>query len=223
MRANKLLVFVGAGLMASLGFATLSPSAEVITTPSSVYWTTLVTSTPQMKCAWPVDATKATLSITGVGFNETKAYTRGETDEVLSISDVTFPTATKHEDEHLYTLVLTFLNKSDKVCKTYTSKLTNFRGGQNAGTRVIVTDDITTSTAWQKVNRSALIPIIEEGLSEVTLNKDTDTAQVVDAGVNGACGWYEWLNMPLGMNTFTMRDNVATFNCLAEGMILIIR
>ncbi len=148
----------------------------MVTAPSSVYWTTLVTSTPQMKCAWPADATKATLSITGVGFNETKAYTRGETDEVLSISDVTFPTATKHEKEHLYTLVLTFLNKSDKVCKTYTSKLTNFRGGQNAGTRVIVTDDITTSTAWQKVKQSALIPIIEEGISEVTLNKDTDVA-----------------------------------------------
>ncbi len=198
----------------------VSGPIDLVATPSSAYWTTLVTSSPVLTCEWAQNAVAATLVVSGKNFNEMREYAHGEGENLLVISDVTFPVAATHEDEHLYTLELTFRDAAENVCSTQSAKLANTRGGLNAGTRLVVTDDLT-SFHWRRVKqRSVLIPIIREGVEEVALQKGDAAAETLSAGVNGRRGWYEWPDLALGLNTFTALGETATFKCSPVNLVI---
>ncbi len=195
-----------------LGAGNLSPSIEMIASPSSVYWTTLVTDAPCFVCTWPKDATAAQLSVTGSSFAHSQNFTRQGTEEFLKIQsqdlDVPIPTG----DDRLYTLVLTF-----DTGISHTGRVACVRGAFNLGTRVLATGDLS-ARAWQKVSRRALIPIPERGVEVVALNGVN-----VPAGVNGECGWFEWEGIPIGANTFTMGGQTATFLRAQDGSCFLVR
>ncbi len=210
----RVSLLVASYLVAGAVFATsaISQPTEMIASPSSVYWTTLVTNTPRLTCAWPVGAHSATLRMTGGSLDRSQGFTRGATDVFLKIESPTLEAPSRFREECLYTLALTF-----DTGESFTSRLASVRGVCNLGTRVVATDDLTTA-AWQRIPRRALIPIPMKGVETVALN-----GVETPANLNGECGWFEWTTMPLGVNTFVASGQTATFFCYQDGTWIIMR
>ncbi len=210
---TAVMALMGLAACSALGEGVLSAPMKLIASPSSVYWTTLVTATPSFNCLWPKAATRATFTARGRTLNVRREFERGAADRALTISDVVFPVPATHEDACLYTLTLTFDSG-----EAYTSRVAQVRGALDSGTRVLTTADLE-STDWQRVRGNhVLIPIYKAGIETVTLNDET-----VESGLNGHPGWFEWLKMPIGVNTFTAGTDTATFQCVAGGFMIIVR
>ncbi len=211
------LALVGVCLIAEMADATsvMSPPTELITSPSSVYWTTLVTTTPRLVCAWPLNARSAVLRVTGGGFEtvQERSFTRTAAEAFLEIGDLTFEAPSRFADECLYTLSIAFDSG-----ESFTSRLASVCGTGGSGTRVIAVENATATPVWRNVPRHALIPILDKGVETVGRN-----GEEFPANLGGACGWYEWTAMPLGENVFTAGERTTTFFCLPDGTIILFR
>lgn len=214
MTTKTITVAVATALLC--GGAGASPAvslpAEVITSPSSVYWTTLVDNDARLVCAWPSGAFSAELRVTGGALNHVRNFTRAVGENVLDVECPAIDPPAKVGDERIYTFTLAFDNG-----ETLTRRLASVRGTMGGGARVIA-DGGLESRDWQRVSRRALVPIVERGVEEVDLN-----GEATPAGLGGECGWFEWDGIPLGVNTFAANGKVATFLRLADQMVIILR
>lgn len=182
-------------------FAAVSPPADVTASQAVVYWTTLATEAQRpLFCAWPAIARAATFRLKRgnvVKFTQTFSRAEGETNLEIVMPQIAEPL--RFEDECVYTFELEFDRGG-----TRTANVASVRGVRDLGTRVIASAG--NERAWQKVTHHALIPIIDDGVQTVTLNGDT-----ASAGLDGLRGWYEWIGIPSGVNTFTAGGRTASF------------
>ncbi len=211
-KKHALLMFLAAaGMPVVGGGGGYSEPVTVVTSPSSVYWTTLTSRQSTFACLWPENASSATLNVSGAQNIAEQTFTRDGTDALLTF-DLTLEIPSTFEEEGLCTFTLTFDNG-----EVLSRRLASIRGVDGTGTRVVVPDDLT-SRAWQRVSRKALIPIVDEGVETVSLN-----GTEVDAELNGYCGWFEWKKMPAGENLFVAHERTATFISIQGGLRIVVR
>ncbi len=227
MNAHSPALVAAAGLLAGVASATdtepISPPVEVTATRSSVYWTTHATDTARpLVCAWPANASSATLTVTGGGSPVTKTFTRAAGEAWLEIpaSDeslaAAFAAPASVADERLLTLALAFDSG-----ETATAKVAVVCGAGGSDTRVLTAKDgdDAIARAWQKVTRRrALIPILDADVETVSLD-----GTEVPAGLDGYPGWYFWTDIPAGLRTFAAADRTATLLSIQDGTAIFLR
>ncbi len=188
----------------------ISRPIEITASAVSIYWATLATDVSRpLTCAWPARAQTAELRVTGCAVNLTQTFTRGAGDAWLEIPAPQIAAPSRFEDEGLLTLTLAF-----DVGVSLTGRVASVRGARDFGTRVIPSTN-GNERAWRKVSSHALIPIPTAGAESAFLN-DKEVA----IRSTGNCGWYEWSDIPLGINTFAVNGQTASLFRVQDGSFL---
>ena len=185
MIARKMATLVGAAMVSvAVPAETIEsePTFVFLRPETSSFWNTATNNTMTVPLDFPSGATKATLTIGGLG------YLREHVDITRMVDDVerkdyTFdlPEPTSPETENVYDLTLTF---DDAARTTRTAKLGLIQGlspDAEGTTRCLAPAG---SKVWNKVKGQAVLPI-PYGMKTIKINGvDTDT------GLEGAQGWY---------------------------------
>ena len=179
---RKMASLVGASMLAMA-----SPGNELTTEPTFVFlrpetssfWNTATNNTMTLPIDFPKGATKATLTVSGVGY-ETRTYP----DLTDTSFDLELPEPDSPQSENVYDLVLTF---DDGTVRTAKLGLVQGLSPDAEGTTRCLAP--ANGRIWEGVKSPrAVLPIPYDTTSfTVTVNGETQSA---DTGLNGAQGWY---------------------------------
>ena len=195
--ARKVAALAGAAVLTvSAPAAKLSSeSTFVFLRPeTSSFWNTATNSTMTLPIDYPNGATKATLTVNGVGYNRVYSDLTGDSIEI----DLPVPDSPK--TENVYELTLTF----DNGAPSRTAKLGLIKGldsGAKGSTRCIAPAE---GKVWGKATDRAVLPI-PYGTTSFTINGVEH-----DTGLDGAQGWYALSPIE--------RGETITLSCLADGV-----
>ena len=195
--ARKVAALAGAAVLTvSAPAAKLSSeSTFVFLRPeTSSFWNTATNSTMTLPIDYPSGATKATLTVNGVG------YTRVYPDLTSDSIEIDLPTPDSPKAENVYELSLAF----DNGAPSRTAKLGLIKGldsGAKGSTRCIAPAE---GKVWGKATDRAVLPI-PYGTTSFTINGVEH-----DTGLGGAQGWYALSPIE--------RGETITLSCLADGV-----
>ena len=179
---RKVASLVGASLL-----AVASPGTELTSEPTFVFlrpetspfWNTATNNTMTLPIDYPSGATKATLTVSGVGYT-TLIYSN-LTD---SSFDMELPVPDSPQAENVYGLALTF---DDGTVRTAKLGLIQGVSPDAEGTaRCLAPAE---GSVWNKVQRRAVMPI-PYGTESFMMSVNGSEPQMVDPGLGGAQGWY---------------------------------
>ena len=194
---RKVASLVGASLL-----AVASPGEEITSEPTFVFlrpetssfWNTATNSTMTLPIDYPSGATKATLTVNGVGYN--RVYPNLTADSI----EIDLPVPDSPKAENVYELSLTF----DNGAPSRTAKLGLIQGldsGAKGSTRCIAPAE---GRVWSKATDRAVLPI-PYGTTSFTVNGVEH-----DTGLDGAQGWYALSPIAPGASI--------SLTCLANGV-----
>ena len=195
--ARKVAALAGAAVLTvSAPAAKLSsePTFVFLRPETSSFWNTATNSTMTLPIDYPNGATKATLTVNGVGYNRVYSDLTGDSIEI----DLPVPDSPK--TENVYELTLAF----DNGAASRTAKLGLIKGldsGAKGSTRCIAPAQ---GKVWSKATGRAVLPI-PYGTTSFTVN-----GVVHDTGLGGAQGWYALSPIEPG--------ETITLSCLADGV-----
>ncbi len=178
MIARKMATLVGAAMVSVAVPAeelTSEPTFVFLRPETSSFWNTATNSTMTVPIDYPRGARAATLSVRGLGYEQTYA----------GITEATFtfelPAPTSPETENVYDLTLAF---DDAAATVRTAKLGLVQGlspDAEGTTRCLAP---ATAKVWRRAKGRAVLPI-PYGTTSFTVNGvETDT------GLDGAQGWF---------------------------------
>lgn len=192
-------------LLATAALAVTAPTATVLAqngaflsgTPvrvnvspeSSMFWQSLGKGRDTVSWEWPKSADNAKLAYSGMGTSVSVPIAD------TNITAYTFTLPKNAKEERIYDLVLTFYAGETEVSKE-TARLGLVRGMNGDGAVFIAPDD---TQHWQKVNRSAVLPV-DASVTSVTL----DNAVYPCGGILSWFGLY-----PVKPGTHTILNNAA--------------
>ena len=183
--ARKVAALAGAAVLAvSAPAAKLSsePTFVFLRPETSSFWNTATNSTMTLPIDYPNGATKATLTVNGVGYNRVYSDLTGDSIEI----DLPVPDSPK--TENVYELTLAF----DNGAAPRTAKLGLIKGldsGAKGSTRCIAPAQ---GNVWSTATDRAVLPI-PYGTTSFTVG-----GEAVDPGLDGAAGWYAYGPLALG-------------------------
>ena len=154
-----------------------APTFVFLRPENSSFWNTATNGTMTLPICYPQGETRATLAVTGMGYE----YVTNLPENATSV-DLALPEPTSPKMENVYTLTLSFAG-----AEPFTAKIGLIQGlaaGGRGSTRCLAPKD---GNAWNKVRKRAVLPI-PYGMTSFQVN-----GVEVDPGLNGAQGWY-----PLG-------------------------
>lgn len=154
---------------------TSDPTFVYVNPKSCYHWHTATNSTMVLPICFPFGASSATLSVNG------SIYASGITADSVTVN---LPAPRFGLTEDVYELSLAFDNG-----KTYTTRLGLLKGFSDCNTGLTRCIAPSGGRAWGKVDRLAVIPV-PYGLSSFSVALNGGTASSVDAGLDGAAGWY---------------------------------
>lgn len=195
--ARKVAALAGAAVLTvSAPAAKLSsePTFVFLRPETSSFWNTATNSTMTLPIDYPNGATKATLTVNGVGYNRVYSDLTGDSIEI----DLPVPDSPK--TENVYELTLAF----DNGVASRTAKLGLIQGldsGAKGSTRCIAPS---VGRVWSKATGRAVLPI-PYGTTSFTVNGVEH-----DTGLDGAQGWYALSPIESG--------ETITLSCLADGV-----
>ena len=195
--ARKVAALAGAAVL-----TVSAPAAKLLSEPTFVFlrpetssfWNTATNSTMTLPIDYPSGATKATLTVNGVG------YTRVYSDLTGDSIEIDLPVPDSPKTENVYELSLTF----DNGATPRTAKLGLIKGldsGAKGSTRCIAPEQ---GKVWNTATDRAVLPI-PYGTTSFTVNGVEH-----DTGLDGAQGWYAL--SPIG------KGEAITLSCLANGV-----
>lgn len=195
--ARKVAALAGAAVLTvSAPAAKLSsePTFVFLRPETSSFWNTATNSTMTLPIDYPNGATKATLTVNGVGYNRVYSDLTGDSIEI----DLPVPDSPK--TENVYELTLAF----DNGAASRTAKLGLIKGldsGAKGSTRCIAPAQ---GKVWNTATDRAVLPI-PYGTTSFTVNGVEH-----DTGLGGAQGWYALSPIAPGA--------VISLSCLADGI-----
>ena len=195
--ARKVAALAGAAVLTvSAPAAKLSsePTFVFLRPETSSFWNTATNSTMTLPIDYPSGATKATLTVNGVGYNRVYSNLTGTSIEI----DLPAPDSPK--TENVYELSLAF----DNGAAPRTAKLGLIKGldsGAKGSTRCIAPAQ---GKVWSTATDRAVLPI-PYGTTSFTVNGVEH-----DTGLDGAQGWYALSPIE--------RGETITLSCLANGV-----
>lgn len=195
--ARKVAALAGAAVLTvSAPAAKLSsePTFVFLRPETSSFWNTATNSTMTLPIDYPNGATKATLTVNGVGYNRVYSDLTGDSIEI----DLPVPDSPK--TENVYELTLAF----DNGVAPRTAKLGLIQGldsDAKGSTRCIAPAQ---GRVWSKATGRAVLPI-PYGTMTFTVNGVEH-----DTGLDGAQGWYALSPIAPG--------ETITLSCLADGV-----
>ena len=195
--ARKVAALAGAAVLTvSAPAAKLSsePTFVFLRPETSSFWNTATNSTMTLPIDYPSGATKATLTVNGVGY--TRVYPNLTADSI----EIDLPVPDSPKAENVYELSLTF----DNGAPSRTAKLGLIKGldsGAKGSTRCIAPAQ---GKVWSTATDRAVLPI-PYGTTSFTVNGVEH-----DTGLGGAQGWYALSPIAPGATI--------TLSCLADGV-----
>jgi len=195
--ARKVAALAGAAVLTvSAPAAKLSsePTFVFLRPETSSFWNTATNSTMTLPIDYPSGATKATLTVNGVG------YMRVYPNLTASSIEIDLPVPDSPKTENVYELSLTF----DNGAPPRTAKLGLIQGldsGAKGSTRCIAPAQ---GKVWSTATGRAVLPI-PYGTTSFTVNGVKH-----DTGLGGAQGWYALSPIEPG--------ETITLSCLADGV-----
>ena len=195
--ARKVAALAGAAVLTvSAPAAKLSsePTFVFLRPETSSFWNTATNSTMTLPIDYPNGATKATLTVNGVGYNRVYPDLTGDSIEI----DLPVPDSPK--TENVYELTLAF----DNGAAPRTAKLGLIKGldsGAKGSTRCIAPAQ---GKVWSTATDRAVLPI-PYGTTSFTVNGVEH-----DTGLDGAQGWY-------ALSPIAPSETI-TLSCLANGV-----
>ena len=195
--ARKVAALAGAAVL-----TVSAPAAKLSSEPTFVFrrpetssfWNTATNSTMTLPIDYPNGATKATLTVNGVGYNRVYSDLTGDSIEI----DLPVPDSPK--TENVYELTLAF----DNGAAPRTAKLGLIQGldsGAKGSTRCIAPAQ---GKVWSAATDRAVLPI-PYGTTSFTVNGVEH-----DTGLDGAQGWYALSPIAPGTEI--------SLSCLADGV-----
>ncbi len=195
--ARKVAALAGAAVLTvSAPAAKLSsePTFVFLRPETSSFWNTATNSTMTLPIDYPNGATKATLTVNGVGY--TRVYPNLTADSI----EIDLPVPDSPKTENVYELTLAF----DNGAPSRTAKLGLIQGldsGAKGSTRCIAPAE---GKVWSKATDRAVLPI-PYGTTSFTVNGVKH-----DTGLDGAQGWYALSPIAPGTEI--------SLSCLADGV-----
>ena len=195
--ARKVAALAGAAVLTvSAPAAKLSsePTFVFLRPETSSFWNTATSSTMTLPIDYPSGATKATLTVNGVGYN--RVYPDLTADSI----EIDLPVPDSPKTENVYELTLAF----DNGAPSRTAKLGLIQGldsGAKGSTRCIAPAE---GKVWRTATDRAVLPI-PYGTTSFTVNGVEH-----DTGLDGAQGWYALSPIKPGA--------VISLSCLADGV-----
>ena len=195
--ARKVAALAGAAVLTvSAPAAKLSsePTFVFLRPETSSFWNTATNSTMTLPIDYPSGATKATLTVNGVGY--TRVYPNLTADSI----EIDLPVPDSPKTENVYELSLSF----DNGAPSRTAKLGLIKGldsGAKGSTRCIAPAQ---GKVWSTATDRAVLPI-PYGTTSFTVNGVEH-----DTGLGGAQGWYALSPIAPGATI--------TLSCLADGV-----
>ena len=179
---RKVASLVGASLM-----AVASPGEEITSEPTFVFlrpetssfWNTATNNTMLLPIDYPNRATKATLTVSGVGY-KTKTYPN----LVDSSFELELPVPDSPQNENVYDLTLTFDDGTVRTAKL--GLIQGLSPDSEGSTRCLAP---AAGAVWNTVKKRAVLPI-PYGTTSFTMSVNGGTVTEVDTGLNGVQGWY---------------------------------
>ena len=174
---RKVASLVGASLL-----SVATPGAEITSEPTFVFlrpetssfWNTATNSTMTLPIIYPNGATKATLTVSGVGY-ATRTYPN-----LTSRSfDLELPVPDSPQAENVYDLTLTFDDGTVRRAKL--GLIQGLSPDAEGSTRCLAPAN---GRVWNTVRKRAVLPI-PYGMTSFTVN-----GEAVDPGLGGAQGWH---------------------------------
>ena len=197
--ARKVAALAGAAVLTvSAPAAKLSsePTFVFLRPETSSFWNTATNSTMTLPIDYPSGATKAMLTVNGVGYNRVYPDIAAPQDSI----EIDLPVPDSPKTENVYELTLTF----DNGAPSRTAKLGLIQGldsGAKGSTRCIAPAE---GKVWSKATDRAVLPI-PYGTTSFTINGVEH-----DTGLDGAQGWYALSPIE--------RGETITLSCLADGV-----
>ena len=179
---RKVASLVGASLL-----AVASPGEEIESEPTFVFlrpetssfWNTATNSTMTLPIDYPSGATKATLTVSGVGY-ETKTYPN----LTGSSFELALPVPDSPQAENVYDLTLTFDDGTVRNAKL--GLIQGLSQDSEGSTRCLAPAE---GQVWNAIYKRAVMPI-PYGTESFTMSVNGGAWTNVDTGLGGAQGWY---------------------------------
>ena len=196
---RKVAALAGAAVLTvSAPAAKLSsePTFVFLRPETSSFWNTATNSTMTLPIDYPNGATKATLTVNGVGYNRVYPDIAAPQDSI----EIDLPVPDSPKTENVYELTLAF----DNGAAPRSAKLGLIKGldsGAKGSTRCIAPAE---GKVWSKATDRAVLPI-PYGTTSFTINGVEH-----DTGLDGAQGWYALSPIE--------RGETITLSCLADGV-----
>ena len=179
---RKVASLVGASLL-----AVATPGEEITSEPTFVFlrpetssfWNTATNSTMTLPIDYPRGATKATLTVSGVGY-AAKTYP----DITESSFELELPVPDSPQNENVYDLTLTFDDGTVRTAKL--GLIQGLSPDSEGSTRCLAPAE---GDVWNTIKKRAVLPI-PYGTETFTMSVNGGTVTDVDTGLNGAQGWY---------------------------------
>ena len=217
MGIKKLLpivIMLIAAFSGDVTFAVESAEVPVYTDPdSTVLWRTFCSPTETIRWDFPEGASKATLTVEGVGYERVYAGLEA-TEQQLDL-----PKPTSAATENVYTLTLAFDDESNTVWTARIGLVQGVDGGSASAAcsfRFVPED----STRWVQAQRTN---VLEIPAGDGALTYD---GQTLDVGLGGAAGWFLLGPLEAGSRTdlkaLTLGERYAEVACYGDpGLILL--
>lgn len=179
---RKVASLVGASLL-----AVASPGEEIESEPTFVFlrpetssfWSTATNSTMTLPIDYPSGATKATLTVSGVGY-----ATRTYPNLTGSSFELALPVPDSPQAENVYDLALTFDDGTVRSAKL--GLIQGLSPDSEGSTRCLAPAE---GRMWNVINKRAVMPI-PYGTESFTMSVNGGAWTTVDTGLGGAQGWY---------------------------------
>ena len=179
---RKVASLVGASLL-----AVASPGDEITSEPTFVFlrpetssfWNTATNNTMTLPIDYPGGATKATLTVSGVGYR-TQTYPNLTGDSF----ELELPVPDSPQNENVYDLTLTFDDGTVRTAKL--GLIQGLSPDSEGSTRCLAPAE---GSVWSTIKKRAVMPI-PCGTESFTMSVNGGTWTEVDTGLNGAQGWY---------------------------------
>ena len=179
---RKVASLVGASLL-----AVASPGEEIESEPTFVFlrpetssfWNTATNSTMTLPIDYPSGATKATLTVSGVGYR-TKTYPN----LTGSSFELVLPVPDSPQAENVYDLALTFDDGTVRNAKL--GLIQGLSPDSEGSTRCLAPAE---GQVWNTIYKRAVMPI-PYGTESFTMSVNGGAWTNVDTGLGGAQGWY---------------------------------
>ena len=219
MIARKMAGVVGAAVVSLAVSATELTSGPtlVFTRPeTSSFWNTATNNVMTVPIDFPAGATRATLTVSGVGYSSTYGNIEKGTDSFT----FELPRANSPQTENVYDLLLTFNDGTERRAKL--GLIEGLSPDAEGTTRCLAPAD---GRVWGRVKGGRAVLPIPYGTTSfsVTVNGEPRAA---DTGLNGAQGWYALGVKPGDNVSLSMIANGLSYSASlhgALGFMLIVR